>query len=1624
MANAQVLIDYDDGIANGVHDASINNGGFEDVLVTAGAAGDRLDFAETPSWTNVAPGGDQTLDFVRTNLEATSDQNAVIADAAFRPAGVDVGHTLSLGDAFDFSYVWRDASLWNAADRVAFTFFTTTDDTLTGDVLNAYPVLSGVSTTVGAYQPADGSFLSTNPADAGKSLFVSIGGVDGGGGANGFARIDDVSLEVVAPPVGVAYWTGGPAGSWNTGANWSTSPAVPNSSAADVLFAFAAEPTAVNVASSVTVNSLQFAGDTPFTLTASAGRTVTLADSFGGAGDAQIDAAGGLHDVAASLAGATGFEKTGLGSVRLSGSSPGFSGAVAISEGDLFVSNTNGLGAASVSIANGSFLYLEAGYTGSFANSVSGDGELRLGENATTEVITIDGNLSALNGPISVRGGVSVFNSGNDFGTPGDGNRQRTYVNLPTGQLQFSNAGTVAESFSIGSRAGVDEAHLSAVSGVTTVTGDVEGINGGANHIISAAAGATVTFNNTDADPSTLTSGNDGTFVFQGEGNIVIGDAGGSGVATGQLIGPASVIKQGAGTLTIATRGDNSQSWSGTTVVEAGTLEVLAGAGSSGELASPSIQVRSGAVLDVESFAVYSLQIDQAFGGGGQVRATSLALFDDSVVTPGDSVGTLTIDGNATINSFSSATQGAFVFELGDTAATVGGGENDLIAVTGSVEVNLGGGAGTMPLSIVPVEGILQSGSYTLFTAGSVSGSAAGLFSSPAITDADGNALNTRQTVSVSNTATTIVATVAGSQEARTWRGDGATPGDGVWDVASSTHWNEGDQQYRELDDVTFGAVAGGDGTNEVTITGPTESAAVTPGSVAIAGGDDYVFTGDGIQGAAGIVKTGAGTATLANSGNRFTGGIDIQQGTLTLDGSNTSFTGAVNIANGATLNIGGLGGDNGANAFTNATVGGVTIATNATGVINVLSDETIYSVTGGGAINAVEATTALQDNADFTGQINVSSGATVEVFNASGLGDTSSGTVIADGGRLFVDATAAEDINTTEAITVGGLGGDNAPDGPGAIQVGGVSEHTFAGPITLTSETEFRTGANTAVMNVTGSVNGSAANAGLRLSSVGAINVSAPVSLGSGSVTKSSSGTATLSGTVAYSGDTVVSGGTLALTGSASLGASRSISVGSGGTLDATGIGGLTVADTTIEVGIGGAVRGDVDASSGSSVTGGGAFADNLSIAASTVTLGVNPPPNSTVNENLFYDGGQVASAPSFDYTASITDQTTGVSFDVVVTITPSAGGELRTNGGTGDREWGVRTAGDNAAISTTGESITASLTSLTVTDFGGFAEEDVQVNFDGFTDAVLYFVGNGSDAGKLTDGVTDLWAFQGTLDPTENGGTPDITLGDLPLEFGVAGEGAGPGGNARIDLSSLLPTTLVAEAVDHTNPPPPVGSAGEDNNRFRIDDYGVQFTIDVTSPSAETLTVEGDYTQDAGSVLAVEIASETVAGLLSVDGVADLAGLVAPSFPEGFLPATNDSWTIVTAGASLDTTGLSTLDGFSLSAVGNDLVLTFVGSALLPGDFNNDGIVDTADYTVWRDSLGNQPGALGANDTVGGVIGIAQYELWKTNFGAALPAALRDSASVPEPTAAWLVASVGAGLAAHRRRRPSCRD
>ena len=170
---------------------------------------------------------------------------------------------------------------------------------------------------------------------------------------------------------------------------------------------------------------------------------------------------------------------------------------------------------------------------------------------------------------------------------------------------------------------------------------------------------------------------------------------------------------------------------------------------------------------------------------------------------------------------------------------------------------------------------------------------------------------------------------------------------------------------------------------------------------------------------------------------------------------------------------------------------------------------------------------------------------------------------------------------------------------------------------------------------------------------------------------------------------------------------------------------------------------------------------------------------------------------------------------------------------------------------------------------------------------------------------------------------------------------------------------------------------------------------------------TWQDDGDEDLGTVDPVTVVGpEVFVG--TIDNSIDAADLT------GFTPEVID----FTQGISLNY-----FDGFASNdetdmvfGVFDNLIIT-PEVVTLAGDYNGNGTVDAADYTLWRDTLGDSvtPGE-GADGDGDGTIGAGDYSVWETNFGMTSSS---SSNAVPEPSAAIL--AVSALLLAMGSRRES---
>ncbi|MEN1679627.1 MAG: hypothetical protein AAGJ46_08535 [Planctomycetota bacterium] len=155
--------------------------------------------------------------------------------------------------------------------------------------------------------------------------------------------------------------------------------------------------------------------------------------------------------------------------------------------------------------------------------------------------------------------------------------------------------------------------------------------------------------------------------------------------------------------------------------------------------------------------------------------------------------------------------------------------------------------------------------------------------------------------------------------------------------------------------------------------------------------------------------------------------------------------------------------------------------------------------------------------------------------------------------------------------------------------------------------------------------------------------------------------------------------------------------------------------------------------------------------------------------------------------------------------------------------------------------------------------------------------------------------------------------------------------------------------------------------------------------------------YTQQAGGALRIEI-DQTGSGQLFVAGDATIGGELELLMGEGWTPDGGDQFTLVTAAGPIagafDEITLPQLDDGLRWMVTQDSTMV-IASVGLAADFNGDGVVDAADFTVWRDSFGSTTD-LSADADGDGVIGVGDHAIWRDSFGLTLAA----SSVVPEPT------------------------
>lgn len=169
-----------------------------------------------------------------------------------------------------------------------------------------------------------------------------------------------------------------------------------------------------------------------------------------------------------------------------------------------------------------------------------------------------------------------------------------------------------------------------------------------------------------------------------------------------------------------------------------------------------------------------------------------------------------------------------------------------------------------------------------------------------------------------------------------------------------------------------------------------------------------------------------------------------------------------------------------------------------------------------------------------------------------------------------------------------------------------------------------------------------------------------------------------------------------------------------------------------------------------------------------------------------------------------------------------------------------------------------------------------------------------------------------------------------------------------------------------------------------------------------------------------------DTTAGNSPGEGWDEAGGSSAGQLIEYFLKAAGST---LTAGSSISlgngynpaifgaNNGDLTFEvGLASGATFTGLVTYVTGPAGVVGDYNNNGTVDAADYTLWRDVNGTGATLQNRDPANTGNISAADYTSWRTRFGNT--SAVAAGAAVPEPTSV-VVCLLGAGVLSLVRRR-----
>jgi hypothetical protein len=194
---------------------------------------------------------------------------------------------------------------------------------------------------------------------------------------------------------------------------------------------------------------------------------------------------------------------------------------------------------------------------------------------------------------------------------------------------------------------------------------------------------------------------------------------------------------------------------------------------------------------------------------------------------------------------------------------------------------------------------------------------------------------------------------------------------------------------------------------------------------------------------------------------------------------------------------------------------------------------------------------------------------------------------------------------------------------------------------------------------------------------------------------------------------------------------------------------------------------------------------------------------------------------------------------------------------------------------------------------------------------------------------------------------------------------------------------------------------------------------------PELHGLYLFGEFAQNSGAIFAVDVAD-----LVQREDFSDLASLynghLAPFVRLRLIHNGQEKTLLQIIRDASGNQNLNRTDlRFGVGPDGEIYVLNkhdgrvrrIAGVAgLLPGDYNDDGTVDAADYVVWRKNEGTQN--LLPNNPTPGPIDHTEYERWLAGFGSS-GAGTGSTRPVPEPTSMYLAFTIIIAIVVRSRYR-----